>query len=151
MQNPEFVKSGISPYHPRCPQSSGKNAEIFEFAHFFSFFLSLKNPYTVPKATHISEKCLKVYMGASPLAGKFPKAVYPTSLQKFPRNTGKKQKLYWKDSIHNPAGLEGNQSNLYTIAPCDVYHKFFLINYKFHIVQKFLARCAATCSKFLYN
>jgi hypothetical protein len=30
---------------------------------------------TVPKAAHISEKCLGVYMGASPLAGKFPKAV----------------------------------------------------------------------------
>ncbi len=32
-------------------------------------------PYTVPKAAHISEKYLGVYMGASPLAGKFPKAV----------------------------------------------------------------------------
>jgi hypothetical protein len=31
--------------------------------------------YTVPKAAHISEKYLGVYMGASPLAGKFPKAV----------------------------------------------------------------------------
>jgi hypothetical protein len=30
---------------------------------------------TVPKAVHISEKYLGVYMGASPLAGKFPKAV----------------------------------------------------------------------------
>ncbi len=28
--------------------------------------------YTVPKAAHISEKYLGVYMGASPLAGKFP-------------------------------------------------------------------------------
>jgi hypothetical protein len=31
--------------------------------------------YTVPTAAHISEKYLGVYMGASPLAGKFPKAV----------------------------------------------------------------------------
>jgi hypothetical protein len=31
--------------------------------------------YTVPKAAHISEKYLEVYMGTSPLAGKFPKAV----------------------------------------------------------------------------
>jgi hypothetical protein len=31
--------------------------------------------YTVPKAAQISEKYLGVYMGASPLAGKFPKAV----------------------------------------------------------------------------
>ncbi len=31
--------------------------------------------YTVPKAAHISEKYLGVYMGASPLTGKFPKAV----------------------------------------------------------------------------
>ncbi len=31
--------------------------------------------YTVPKAAHISEKYLRVYMGASPLASKFPKAV----------------------------------------------------------------------------
>jgi hypothetical protein len=31
--------------------------------------------YTVPKAAHISEKYLGVYMGASPLAGKFLKAV----------------------------------------------------------------------------
>jgi hypothetical protein len=30
---------------------------------------------TVPKAAHISEKYLGVYMGESPLAGKFPKAV----------------------------------------------------------------------------
>jgi hypothetical protein len=31
--------------------------------------------HTVPKAAQISEKYLGVYMGASPLAGKFPKAV----------------------------------------------------------------------------
>jgi hypothetical protein len=31
--------------------------------------------YTVPKASHISEKYLGVYMGASPLAGKFLRAV----------------------------------------------------------------------------
>ncbi len=31
--------------------------------------------YTVPKAAHISEKYLGVYMGASHLAGKFPKVV----------------------------------------------------------------------------
>jgi hypothetical protein len=31
--------------------------------------------YTVPKAAHISKKYLGVHMGASPLAGKFPKAV----------------------------------------------------------------------------
>ncbi len=31
--------------------------------------------YSVPKAAHISEYSLGVYMGASPLAGKFPKAV----------------------------------------------------------------------------
>jgi hypothetical protein len=30
---------------------------------------------TVPKAAQISEKYLGVYMGVSPLAGKFPKAV----------------------------------------------------------------------------
>jgi hypothetical protein len=30
---------------------------------------------TVPKAAQISEKYLGVYMGACPLAGKFPKAV----------------------------------------------------------------------------
>ncbi len=41
--------------------------------------------YTVPKAAHISEKYLGVYMGASPLAGKFLKAVYPFSLQKVPK------------------------------------------------------------------
>ncbi len=39
--------------------------------------------YTVPKATHVSEKCLGVYMGASPLASKFPKAVQPSSFRKF--------------------------------------------------------------------
>jgi hypothetical protein len=31
--------------------------------------------YTVPKAVHISQKYLGVYMGPSPLVGKFPKAV----------------------------------------------------------------------------
>jgi hypothetical protein len=31
--------------------------------------------HTVLKVAHISEKCLGVYMGASPLAGKFPKVV----------------------------------------------------------------------------
>jgi hypothetical protein len=31
--------------------------------------------YTVPGAAHVSEKYLRVFMGASPLAGKFPKAV----------------------------------------------------------------------------
>jgi hypothetical protein len=31
--------------------------------------------YTVPKAAHISEKYLGVYLGAIPLAGKFPKVV----------------------------------------------------------------------------
>jgi hypothetical protein len=35
----------------------------------------MRMSYTVPKAAHISEKYLGVYMGASPLAGKFPKAV----------------------------------------------------------------------------
>jgi hypothetical protein len=37
--------------------------------------VSLTLTHTVPKAAHISEKYLGVYMGASPLAGKFPKAV----------------------------------------------------------------------------
>ncbi len=34
-----------------------------------------RTEHTVPKAAHISEKYLGVYMGASPLAHKFPKAV----------------------------------------------------------------------------
>ncbi len=41
--------------------------------------------HTVPKAAHISEKYLGVYMGESPLAGKFPKAVLLFSLRKFPK------------------------------------------------------------------
>jgi hypothetical protein len=41
------------------------------------FLLLRKSPeeYTFLKAAHISDKCLGVYMGASPLAGEFPKAV----------------------------------------------------------------------------
>jgi hypothetical protein len=41
--------------------------------------------HTVPKAAHISEIYLGVYMGASPLASKFSKAVSPFSLRKFPK------------------------------------------------------------------
>jgi hypothetical protein len=46
-----------------------KNNEITILGH--SHFII----YTVPKAEHISEKYLGEYIGASPLAGKFPKAV----------------------------------------------------------------------------
>jgi hypothetical protein len=35
----------------------------------------MRYQYTIPNAEHISEKTLGVYMGASPLASKFPKAV----------------------------------------------------------------------------
>jgi hypothetical protein len=42
--------------------------------------------YSVLKAVHISKKYLRVYMGVSPLAGKFTKAVFePFSLRKFPK------------------------------------------------------------------
>ncbi len=44
------------------------------FKNFF-FTSDEQSLYTVPKAAQISEKYLGVYMGASPLAGKFPKAV----------------------------------------------------------------------------
>jgi hypothetical protein len=39
--------------------------------------------YTVPNAAHISEKCLGVYMGASPLAGKILKPVLPNPFGNF--------------------------------------------------------------------
>jgi hypothetical protein len=88
--------------------------------------------YTVLKAAHISEKYLRVYMGASPLAGKFLKAVYPFSLRKFPKafnpspfgnflkhlillpseisekSREDKKNFYWYDSICCPPDLIGN-------------------------------------------
>ncbi len=56
--------------------SSIAKVRCAEIARFGSSVVKVRNAeIPVPKAAQISEKNLGVYMGASPLAGKFPKAV----------------------------------------------------------------------------
>jgi hypothetical protein len=70
-----FIQSTGSqraPYSPLPPTLLQNSALVCcKVQHWKNF----PAKYTVPKAAHISEKYLGVYMGASPLAGKFPKAV----------------------------------------------------------------------------
>jgi hypothetical protein len=72
--------------------------------------------YTVPKAAHISEKCLRVYMGASPLAGKLPKPNPP------PFGNFQKHLTLLPSKISEKSGEKtkiqtGGHFSLYTITP----------------------------------
>jgi hypothetical protein len=81
-----YIQTILGAYMSNIPDFHEKSRQKFHW--WVNFFVQIcpcagnvlsgwckRRARTVPKATHISEKCLGVYMGASPLAGKFPKAV----------------------------------------------------------------------------